>query len=96
MHGPRKLKTHSKMLLVLRKEKEGGIRTYCHLATSNYNERTATVYEDVGLFTADQKIGADGIEIFNFLASQIPVNDLNTLIISPYQARDYFEKAHSL
>ena len=92
IHGPRKLKTHLKMLLVLRKGKEGGIRTYCHLATGNYNEKTATVYEDVGLFTANQKIGADGIEIFNFLASQIPVNDLNTLIISPYQARDYFEK----
>lgn len=92
IHGPRKLKTHSKMLLVLRKEKEGGIKTYCHLATGNYNEKTATVYEDVGLFTADQKMGSDGIEIFNFLASQIPVEDLNTLIISPFQARDYFEK----
>ena len=92
IHGPNKFKIHSKMLLVLRKEKEGGIRTYCHLATGNYNEKTATVYEDVGLFTADQKIGSDGIEFFNFLASQAPINNLNTLIISPYQARGSFEK----
>lgn len=92
IHGPRKLKTHLKILLVLRKEKEVGIRTYCHLATGNYNEKTATVYEDVGLFTADQKIGADCVEIFNFLASQTLVRDLSTLIISPYQTRDYFKK----
>lgn len=91
IHGPSKLKTHSKILLVLRKEKEGNIRTYCHLSTGNYNEKTAKTYEDVGLFTSDQKIGTDSIDFFNFLASQIPANKLNTLIISPYKTRNYLE-----
>ena len=50
------LKTHSKTALVLRRE-EDGVRHYCHVGTGNYNSKTARIYEDIGLLTADEEIG---------------------------------------
>ena len=48
-------KTHSKTALVLRREADG-VRRYCHIGTGNYNSKTARIYEDVGLLTADEEI----------------------------------------
>ena len=59
-------KTHSKAALVIRRE-AGGIRRYCHLATGNYNDRTARQYTDLGLFTADPAFGADISSFFNVI-----------------------------
>ncbi|MDR1520896.1 MAG: polyphosphate kinase 1 [Planctomycetota bacterium] len=59
-------KTHSKAALIIRRE-TGGIRRYCHLATGNYNDRTARQYTDLGLFTADPAFGADISSFFNVI-----------------------------
>ena len=60
------LKTHCKVLLVVRQEADG-IRRYCHVGTGNYNPKTATLYEDLGVFSADPALGADLSELFNYL-----------------------------
>src|SRR5207248_10198666 len=60
------LKTHAKVLLVVREE-AGGIRRYCHVGTGNYNPKTAHLYEDLGLLSADADLGADLTELFNHL-----------------------------
>ena len=52
------LKTHAKILLVVRQEADG-IRRYCHVGTGNYNPKTATTYEDLGVLSADPELGAD-------------------------------------
>ncbi|MCC8190674.1 MAG: polyphosphate kinase 1 [Planctomycetes bacterium] len=59
-------KTHSKAALVIRRESDG-IRRYCHLATGNYNDRTARLYTDLGLLTADPDMGADISSFFNVI-----------------------------
>ena len=63
------LKTHSKTALVVRQE-EGGIRCYAHIATGNYHTRTARLYEDVGLLTADPAITSDVVTLFHFLTGR--------------------------
>lgn len=90
--SPLKLKTHAKLILVVRKEKDSseGMQTYCHIGTGNYNENTATTYEDVGVFTADRKIGEDIIQIFNFLASGKEIIKSKELLISPFNSRQIF------
>ena len=60
------LKTHTKIALVVRKEGDR-VRRYCHIGTGNYNDRTARIYEDLGLLTADQQLGADLADLFNVL-----------------------------
>jgi polyphosphate kinase len=60
------LKTHTKTALVVRDEPEG-IRRYCHIGTGNYNPRTARLYEDIGLLTADPDTGSDLSQLFNYL-----------------------------
>ena len=60
------LKTHTKTALVVREEGDG-VRRYCHVGTGNYNPKTARLYEDLGLLTADPTIGADLTQLFNFL-----------------------------
>ena len=66
VYGVVGLKTHSKTMLVVRRE-DDGIRRYCHIGTGNYNSDTARIYEDLGLFTADPDIGADLTDLFNHL-----------------------------
>ena len=63
MYGLIGLKTHTKALLVVRREREG-LRRYVHLATGNYNQQTAKLYEDLGILTADPLIGADLAQLF--------------------------------
>ena len=65
------LKTHTKTALVVRDEPEG-IRRYVHIGTGNYNSTTAKLYEDLGLFTSDDEIGADLTELFNYLTGLRP------------------------
>ena len=60
------LKTHTKTALVVRDEPDG-IRRYCHIGTGNYNPKTARLYEDLGLLTADPDLGADLTQLFNYL-----------------------------
>ena len=60
------LKTHAKILLVVRQDSDG-IRRYCHVGTGNYNPKTATTYEDIGVLSSDPELGSDLSELFNHL-----------------------------
>ena len=81
------LKTHSKTALVVRQEDEG-IRRYCHIGTGNYNPTTARLYEDIGLLTADQSIGADLTDLFNFLTGYSRRVDFRKVVMAPFGLRE--------
>jgi polyphosphate kinase len=83
------LKTHSKITLVVRKE-EDGIRRYLHLATGNYNDVTAKIYTDIGLFTASESFGEDASEFFNMLSGFSIPQSWRRLIPAPLWMKDYF------
>lgn len=85
------LKTHSKVALVVRREGEHIVR-YTHLGTGNYNHQTATVYEDFGMFTADQKIGADVTDLFNYLTGYSAKEDYRKLLVAPINLRQRFDE----
>jgi polyphosphate kinase len=76
------LKTHAKILLVVRQEPDG-IKRYCHVGTGNYNPRTATLYEDLGLLSADQELGADLTELFNHLTGYSRPVSYRRLLVAP-------------
>lgn len=76
------LKTHSKTMLVVRQEPEG-LRRYCHVGTGNYNERTARIYEDIGLLTCDPQVGADLSQLFNYLTGFGRQERFRTLLVAP-------------
>lgn len=76
------LKTHAKCCMVVREE-PGGIRRYCHLGTGNYNDRTARVYEDFGLLTADPGVGEEMARLFNGLTGYGRENRYDRLVVAP-------------
>jgi polyphosphate kinase len=80
------LKTHSKTVLVLRRE-DDGIRRYCHVGTGNYNSRTATNYEDLSLLTADGEIGADVGDLFNYLTGFSRQSEYRQILVAPVALR---------
>jgi polyphosphate kinase len=84
------LKTHSKVALVIRKEGEH-IRRYVHLATGNYNAITAQLYEDIGLFTCDEDIGADATDLFNYLTGYSAKTEYRKLLVAPINLRQRME-----
>ncbi len=86
IYGLLGLKTHSKIALVVRKEGDQ-IRRYVHLATGNYNAFTAQVYEDVGMFTVDDDIGADATDLFNYLTGYSAKDDYRKLLVAPINLR---------
>ncbi len=80
------LKTHCKAALVVRQE-SGGLRRYCHLGTGNYHPRTARLYEDLGLLTADPVLGADLTDLFNALTGYSNQTDYRDLLVAPRGVR---------
>ncbi|MGF1652521.1 MAG: RNA degradosome polyphosphate kinase [Actinomycetales bacterium] len=80
------LKTHAKLSLVVRRE-AGGVRRYCHVGTGNYHPRTARLYEDFGLLTADAEIGEDLSRLFNQLSGFAPRSSYRRLLVAPRTAR---------
>jgi polyphosphate kinase len=82
-------KTHCKVCLVVRQEADG-IRRYCHLATGNYNARTAGIYSDVGIFTCRETFGEDLTELFNLLTGYTRPQKFNHLILAPVDLREHF------
>lgn len=83
------LKTHSKIALVVRRE-EDGIRRYVHLGTGNYNDSTAKLYTDCGIFTCKQSFGEDATAVFNMLSGYSEPRSWNELMVAPYWLRDKF------
>jgi polyphosphate kinase len=83
------LKVHSKVALVVRRE-GNEIRRYVHLATGNYNATTARLYTDIGLFTADEQIGADVTDLFNYLTGYSRKQDYRKLLVAPVTLRGRF------
>ena len=90
IYGLKGLKTHSKITLVVRSEEEG-IKRYVHLATGNYNDSTAKLYTDMGLFTCKQAIGEDATAVFNMLSGYSEPAGWNKLALAPLWLRDKFE-----
>lgn len=82
MYGVVGLKTHTKIALVMRREGERVVR-YAHIGTGNYNENTARMYEDVGVFTADPALGSDLSDLFNYLTGYSRQTRYRSLAVSP-------------
>ena len=80
------LKTHTKTALVVRDE-GSGVRSYCHIGTGNYNAKTAKLYEDLGILTADPLIGADLAQLFNFLTGYGRNVQYRRLLVAPHALR---------
>ncbi|MCX6065595.1 MAG: polyphosphate kinase 1 [Chloroflexi bacterium] len=84
------LKTHSKIAMAVRQEGEG-IRRYLHLATGNYNANTSRIYEDIGMFTCDEAMGADASDLFNYLTGYSTKQDYRKLLVAPVNLRQRLE-----
>jgi polyphosphate kinase len=80
------LKTHCKLCLVVRRERDG-IRRYVHVATGNYNTITARLYTDLGMMTSDEEMGADASELFNYLTGYSKQVDYRKFLVAPVNLR---------
>lgn len=87
IYGLMGLKTHSKIILIVRKE-EDGIRRYVHLGTGNYNDKTARLYTDLGLLTANDQYGQDASAFFNVLSGYSEPPVFNRLVMAPIGLRE--------
>ncbi len=86
LHG---LKTHCKIALVVRNE-EDGIRRYLHLGTGNYNDSTARIYTDIGLFTCSSQYGADASSLFNVITGYSRPPQYRRFVVAPHGMRSFF------
>jgi polyphosphate kinase len=82
-HGVAGLKTHAKLLLIVRQDPDGKIRRYAHLGTGNYNPSTARFYSDLSLLTSDEKITAAVHDVFNYLTAYSKQADYKPLMVAP-------------
>jgi len=82
VYGVLGLKTHCKILMVVRKENEK-LQTYLHLSTGNYNHTTARLYTDLGLFTANREFGEDAIHLFNYLTGYSHHKEWHHFVVAP-------------
>jgi polyphosphate kinase len=88
VYGIPGLKTHVKAVLVARREGDS-VRQYVHVGTGNYNQTTARLYTDLGLFTADPEVGADVAEMFNFITGYGRPADYRKVLVSPTTMRKH-------
>ena len=87
VYGLMGLKTHCKLALVVRRE-DDTMRRYVHIATGNYNPDAARTYTDLGLLTADEEIGADASELFNYLTGYSRQKEYRQLMVAPVNLRE--------
>ena len=89
IYGLQGLKTHCKIALVVRRE-EDGIRRYLHLGTGNYNDSTAKIYTDMGLFTCNSQYGADASSLFNVITGYSRPPEYQHFVVAPHGMRSFF------
>ena len=89
IYGLTGLKTHCKIALVVRRE-EDGIRRYLHLGTGNYNDSTAKIYTDLGLFTCNEQYGSDASSLFNVITGYSRPPEYKHFIVAPHGMRSFF------
>ncbi|MDX6697068.1 MAG: polyphosphate kinase [Solirubrobacteraceae bacterium] len=87
VYGHPALKTHAKCVLVVRREGDG-VRNYVHVGTGNYHPTTARLYTDFGLFTCDEKLGADVADMFNFLTGYARPRRYRKVLVAPNFLRE--------
>jgi polyphosphate kinase len=87
VYGMVGLKTHCKMALVVREEADGSLRRFCHIGTGNYHPKTARLYEDFGLLTANRTVGEDVTDLFNHLTGYSRRTDYRRLLVAPEGVR---------
>jgi polyphosphate kinase len=87
VYGIPGLKTHVKCVLVARREGDG-VRNYVHIGTGNYNPKTARIYTDFGLFTADPEIGEDIAEMFNYLTGYARPSGYQKVLLAPFNLKE--------
>jgi polyphosphate kinase len=87
VYGIPGLKTHVKCVLVARREGDG-VRNYVHIGTGNYNPKTARIYTDLGLFTANQEIGDDIAEMFNYLTGYARPSGYRKVLVAPFNLKE--------
>lgn len=90
VYGILGLKTHGKLTLVVRREGEA-LKRYMHIASGNYNPTTSCTYTDLGLFTADDEIGADATELFNYLTGCSRQMEYRKILVAPVNLREKIE-----
>lgn len=90
IYGLTGLKTHCKILLVVRRD-EDGIRRYLHMGTGNYNDSTAKIYTDIGIFTCKEPYGTDASSLFNVLTGYSLPPEYNRFVVAPHGMRNFFE-----
>jgi polyphosphate kinase len=84
------LKTHSKISLVIRKEDNGELISYCHIGTGNYHSQTSNFYTDFGLFTINKKLTEEIIEVFNYLTGISLKTDYEKILLAPLTMKARF------
>ncbi len=87
IYGMLGLKTHSKVLLVIRREGKN-LKRYVHIATGNYNPTTSKLYTDMGILTADEELGSDASDLFNFLTGYSYQTKYRKLLVAPIDLRE--------
>ncbi len=81
------MKTHCKLVLIVRQEEDGTLKRYCHIGTGNYHPTTARLYEDFGLLTADPRVGEDVTDLFNHLTGYSRKGGYRRLLVAPEALR---------
>jgi polyphosphate kinase len=90
VYGIMGLKTHSKLCLVVREEEFGEYKTYAHVGTGNYHSQTANIYTDLGLFTSDERVTSEVMEVFNYLTGRSLKDDYKHLLVAPLTMKKQF------
>lgn len=91
VYGVLGLKTHTKVILVVRREKQN-LRTYVHIGTGNYNSKTSSLYTDYGLLSCREELGADLVELFNYLTGFSKQQSFRKLLVAPVTLRKGIEE----
>lgn len=87
VYGAARLKVHAKAMLVIRREEDGLVRRYVHLSTGNYNDRTARLYSDLSIFTANQALCAEVGSFFNMITGLSALTELRQLSMAPFDLK---------